>query len=63
MVPYAQIDLRRQLLGQGTEVLLVRRWRAWLAGLLLGLPLLPSVEAAVRAEDYGAFWLWSGVVS
>ncbi len=39
----------------------MRRWRAWLAGLLLGLPLLPSVEAAVRAEDYGAFWLWSGV--
>ena len=28
---------------------------------MLGLPLLPTVEAAVRAEDYGAFWLWSGV--
>ncbi|EIU1681440.1 DUF3142 domain-containing protein [Pseudomonas aeruginosa] len=39
----------------------MRRWRAWLAGLLLGLPLLPSAEAAVRAEDYDAFWLWSGV--
>ncbi|MBF2981736.1 DUF3142 domain-containing protein, partial [Pseudomonas aeruginosa] len=41
----------------------MRRWRAWLAGLLLGLPLLPSVEAAVRAEDYDVLLVPGGTVN